>query len=485
MKGPYFFGIDIGTQGCRTVLVDTKGTVQGAAEERFPISDLSLQEQAPDHWWNAAMICMKRTIKEVKDSIRLSEVQALSVTSTSGTVIPVDHNFHPLHPAIMYSDRRSAKEGEHCRQLALENEISGYTGFNSSSGLSKIVWYLNEYPLLRRRIHRWLHATDYIIGKLSGQFTITDHTNVLKSGYDLIHHCWPDYLFEQLGLEKDWLPTVVASGKPVGTLSKTLADDLGLTQDVTVVSGMTDGCASQVASGAAAPGDWNTTIGTTLVIKGITRQPVHDPEDRLYNHRHPDGYWMPGGASNVGADWVAKKFGVALKKLNDEAKKLIPTKWLTYPLSGRGERFPFVAPHATGFEPEDLTDAQLFASGMEGVAYVERYAFELISELSGEQVVAVYTAGGGSNNETWRAIRANVLNLPIYKMQHVAGAAGAAILAASNTCFSSLHEATRSMCTLESEEVPDKMMAEKYEGRYRQFIQMLRNKGYIQSKPLC
>ena len=84
---------------------------------------------------------------------------------------------------------------------------------------------------------------------------------------------------------------------------------LGLPASIQVTVGITDGCASQIASGAVKPGDWNTTIGTTMVIKGVTKKQIVDEEGRIYSHRHPAGYWMPGGASNTGADWVTNEFG--------------------------------------------------------------------------------------------------------------------------------------------------------------------------------
>jgi sugar (pentulose or hexulose) kinase len=62
-----------------------------------------------------------------------------------------------------------------------------------------------------------------------------------------------------------------------------------------------------------------------MVIKGVTKNEVLDPLGRLYSHRHPAGYWMPGGASNTGADWVTNEFGDDLVNLNEQAEKLIPS----------------------------------------------------------------------------------------------------------------------------------------------------------------
>src|SRR5690606_36000694 len=42
------------------------------------------------------------------------------------------------------------------------------------------------------------------------------------------------------------------------------------------------------------------------------------------------------------------------------------------------------------FSPAGLDRVKLFAANMEGVAYIERYAFELIESLSGEKVGTIY-----------------------------------------------------------------------------------------------
>jgi sugar (pentulose or hexulose) kinase len=126
-----------------------------------------------------------------------------------------------------------------------------------------------------------------------------------------------------------------------------------------------------------------------------------------------------------------------------------------------------------------LSRAELFAAGMEGVAYIERYAYEMIEQLSGEKVTSVYTAGGASNSDAWLQIRSNVLQLPLYKMRHVTGAVGAAIIAASQTHFNSLTEAARALTQIEKEVHPRKEWMDIYEENYQRFIDILTFKGYI------
>jgi sugar (pentulose or hexulose) kinase len=480
----YFIGIDIGTQGARTVLLGEEGEVVSEKEQDFLLNERSREEQSPDEWWETCLRIAGELIKDARTKINITRIKAIAVTSTSGTVIPLDENNEPLHNALMYSDQRAAEVAAACKEKASDyfGSRPAYTGFNASSGLCKMVWYVKHFPEKVSQIDKWVHAADFITGKLSNNFAISDYTNALKSGYDVRKKQWPSYLYEQLPLKKEWLPKVIPSGAPIGQISPDVAQNIGLSSSIQVTTGMTDGCASQVASGAVKIGDWNTTLGTTLVIKGVTRKPVKDPKGRLYNHRHPMGWWMPGGASNTGADWITRDFNEDLAVLNQQAKKLMPTGSLAYPLCRKGERFPFVAPDAQGFASEGLNKAQLFTANMEGVGYIERYAFEMIESLSGEQVKAVYTAGGGSKSEVWLKIRSNILNLPIYKMKHVTGAVGAAILAASQTHFTSITEAVASLTQIDKEIQSTARLADEYEGTYQQFLERLQEKEYITKK---
>ncbi|MCF0073604.1 FGGY-family carbohydrate kinase [Dyadobacter sp. CY261] len=479
----YFVGIDVGTQGVRVVLLDDSGSPMGSSERVFPLTTGSREEQSPAMWWKSALECLQNLLVSVKGNIDLNCVKAVSVTSTSGTVIPLDENNEPLHNALMYSDTRPAAEGKLCRETAERYRPNGYTGFNASSGLSKMVWFVNHIPEKAARIKTWIHATDFIIGKLCGDYSVTDYTNALKSGFDVGTSEWPSYLAKHLPVRKEWLQKVVPSGTPIGTLLPALSERLGLNQ-IQVIAGMTDGCASQVASGAVQPGDWNTTIGTTLVIKGVTTREVRDPEGRLYNHRHPEGYWMPGGAGNIGADWVSADFTHDLPALTIAATKLIPTGLIAYPLLQQGERFPFIAPQARGFTPERTTREALFTANMEGVAFIERYAYEMIESLSGEDVRSIYTAGGGSNSDVWLTIRANVLNRPIHKCAHVTGAAGAAIVAAAGLHFGTLTKAVGAMTRIEKTIQPEPALVKAYEQQYQIFIQTLTEKGFIAGRVL-
>jgi sugar (pentulose or hexulose) kinase len=476
-------GVDVGTQGIRVVAVDPRGDLLSSHEQAFPLQDRTERhEQSSELWWDVSVNLLRAVATELRDVDEPAQPVALSVTSTSGTVIPLDAARQPLHPALMYDDPRASAQAERCRLASTHGDEPGIP-FGASYGLPKMLWYTETHPREAKRIASWCHAADFLLGRLSGVWGVTDPTNALKTGYDPERDEWPAFISEALGMPASWFPRVQSSGSVLGPLREVVAAETGLPPTLFVTTGMTDGCASQIAAGAVQPGEWSTTVGTTLVIKGVTRDLIRDPLGRVYSHRHPQGWWMPGGASNTGADWAARDYaGQDLSQLDREARAVIPTPWTVYPLLRAGERFPFIAPRARGFEPEGLGEPERYAARMEGVAYLERLAYEMLEGLSGERVARVSTAGGGSRGETWLTIRANVLRKPIVRMRHPEAAVGAAILAASGTLYDGLGEAAAAMTEVEREVAPDSLAAA-YDSGYAHFVTALTERGYLTPAP--
>jgi len=486
MTANLFMGIDVGTQGVRVLVVDTQGRRQASASQPLPRSSAVLPpgwfEQEATSWWTGVKACIQKTMSDLKArGYHAEDVIALSVDSTSGTILPIDETGRALHPALMYNDSRSASVLQHVRQSGgdLEKKL-GYA-FKSSFALPKIVWLHQNEPELFDRSARFIHATDYITGCLSGDFSLSDHSNALKTGFDLIDYKWPSFIEEELDVPLGKLPHIVSPGTPIGHVSSRAAYETGLSTTTQIVAGMTDGTASQMASGAVTVGEWNSTLGTTLVIKGISRDLLKDPLGRFYSHLHPQGMWMPGGASNTGAEWISKGYpGQNPSDLVAQAARHLPTNLIAYPLVRRGERFPFVAPEAQGFivgTPQDPFEQ--FAAEMEGVAYLERLAYETLENLGAKVGETIYVTGGGARSDLWLKVRASVLGRQMARPALGEAAMGAALLAASQTLYQSLDEAARHMVSIETVVEPDPQWEAIYEERYQAFFDACRTRGYI------
>ena len=311
----YVLGLDVGTQGARALVCDGEGNVLAQAAEDFESPkyiDLippGHAEQDPADWWNAASACLRRVTDELRHAGQSPQaIKAIAVDSTSGTIVPLDKSGRPLRPAIMYNDTRAVAEADECNSAgnALTDKL-GYK-FASSFALPKILWLKRNEPQIFEQTACFSHAADYIVSRLTGNFRISDTSNALKTGYDPIDRRWPEFISSALGFPTHMLPQVIGPGLTIGKVSERCAQETGLAPGTPVVAGVTDGTAGFLASGAVKVGDWNSTIGTTLVLRGVSTKLVKDPQGRIYCHAHPQGNWLPGGASNVGAECLAKLF---------------------------------------------------------------------------------------------------------------------------------------------------------------------------------
>jgi len=468
-----FVGLDLGTQGVRTTAVDKNGNIVSSSVENFIDGT-----RDPELWWDNCKKSFSSTVSRLNSQDR---ILSLVVTSTSGTLICVDDNGNPLADALMYNDPRGVEESEILnKKLDWLTEKLGYK-FNSSFGLSKVLWVKNNLPDIYEKTRYFLSPTDFINFKFTGELGITDHTNALKFGFDLIDYKWSEEL-EELGIDLLKLPGVVKPGEFLGNLRKELLIELGITYDIPLFTGLTDGTGGQIASGAVRVGESSTTLGTTLVIKGVTSMLVKDPLGRFYSHLHPEGYgWFPGGSSNVGGEALEKIFpGEDYRELDSRASSIIPTSLIIYPLVREGERFPFVEPKAKGFVAgEPSSRDELYAGYLEGIAYVERLCYDTLSKMSIDFGNMVYTVGGGSRSLIWLKIRASVMNKVLKRPEVASSGMGAAILGASKTFYSSLNTAVSRMVRIELEVEPERYLVSRYESNYKRFIEELSERGYL------
>jgi len=340
-------GLDLGTQSARAIAVTETGHVVGVGSRPLTSHrDGPRHEQDPDQWWQA----IAAATAEVMRDVPAGTVRGVAVDATSGTILLTDRRGRPVTPALMYDDTRAAD------QVARVNDAGqavwaelGYRRMQPAWALPKLLWLIQHYPGV---VHdaRLTHQNDVINRRLVGRDVPTDLSNALKTGAHLIQETWPTDILDSLGVLAQLLPDLVRSGTPIGTVCAAAAEATGIPEGTPVIAGATDGCAAQLGAGPLTVGNWNSVLGTTLVLKGVTRELLRDPLGAVYSHKAPSGDWLPGGASSTGAGVIARDFaGRNLDELNQAASAREPAAAITYPLVSRGERFPFVAPDAHGF----------------------------------------------------------------------------------------------------------------------------------------
>jgi len=474
MNAPVYLGIDLGTQSARVMAVTEEGFITASAS--YPLTstrDCARHEQDPEQWWRAVVVCARTVMSELGSQC---EVKGLAIDATSGTILLMDDQLRPLTPGLMFDDGRALDEAAEVNRAGegLWSELS--YRMQPSWALPKLVWLARNGKVAKDA--RLAHQNDFINARLAGRMLASDSSNSLKTGFDLIRMQWPWKILDALALEQRLFPEVVLPGVQIGEVSAAAYELTQIPAGTPIFAGMTDGCAAQIASGATTVGSWNSVIGTTLVIKGVTQQLLHDPLGVVYSHRSADGMWLPGGASSTGAGVIAREFPDAdLDALNRAAQQMGPVCLVAYPLAGKGERYPFVAPEAEGFViGQAASTEEKYAATLQGIAFIERLAFDALRKIGAPTYGSFTISGGATKSEALNQIRADVMQRTISVPCITGGAFGMAVLAAAHD--SSIAEVTKRMVRIERTIEPRRSFGD-YADQYAVLVDGLARRGWL------
>lgn len=472
--GSLWAGVDVGTQSVRALVADDAGVVLGTGTEPLTsMRDGVRHEQDPASWWTAAGGALRSALRDVD----ASRVRGVAVDATSGTILIADRAGTPISPALMYDDTRAAAEVDRVDEAgaALWTRL-GYRRMQPSWALPKLLWLLREHG---RPGARLVHQADHVTSRLAGHRVAADSSHALKTGYDLVDGRWPGDVLDALGVPAEVLPEVVLPGTGIGTVCAEAAAETGLPEGAAVVAGMTDGCAAQLGAGALRVGAWNSVLGTTLVLKGVTEELLADPTGVVYSHRSPDGGWLPGGASSSGAGVLTRLFpGRDLAALDAAAAAHEPASVVAYPLVSHGERFPFVAPDAEPFvcgRPDG--EADHYAAVLQGVAFVERLCFDHLDRLGAPVDGPLSLTGGATRSRYWCQLRADVLGRPVRLPDNAEPALGMAVLAAASG--GSVAETAGRMVRVRETVDPRPDAAGRFAAAYLRLVDELAGRGWL------
>ena len=394
---PLVLGIDLGTSGIRTAVVAGNGALLDCRFQAYGGAFCK------PHSWREGCGDL---IRAIPAQLR-SQLRALAVDGTSGTLLACDRDGCPLGEALPYS--QSCPE----MQSALQPLVDpGSPAASCSGSLARALRLLNlhgEVILLR-------HQADWMSGWLMNDWRWGEEGNNLRLGWDLITNSWPAR-FAELPWRQA-LPEIRCSGSILGTIALEQAKALGLADDLIIVAGTTDSNAAVLAADPG-PGDGITVLGTTLVMKCFTETPLYAPG--VTSHR-VGGRWLCGGASNAGAG-VLRRF-YSDDQLSELSRQIDPdtdSGLSLRPLPAPGERFPVD-------DPRPVSDALYLHGLLEGLAEIEAQGWQRLMALGASTPQRIISIGGGARNPQWRRLRERRLGCAVRSCQ-TPPAAGVARLA--------------------------------------------------------
>ncbi len=414
-----YLGIDFGTTGARSTVIDSQGTIHCETEYTFANKGQQ-QPELPSVWQNT----LWDLIEQIPPTIR-HQVRAIALDGTSSTVMLCNTDGIPVCEPILYNDARGAAVTERLRAIAPYN----HTVLSATSSLAKLLWLQDFREETAPTV--FLHQADWLAFLLHGKLGISDYHNALKLGFDVDTLCYPNWLIQGIaGAATPELPQVVAPGTPVGEVRAQVGDRFGFPRDCTVCAGTTDSIAAFLASGVNSPGEAVTSLGSTLAVKLLSHTRVDDSRYGIYSHKLGD-LWLVGGASNTGGAVLRHFFtDVELHNYSTQIDPAQESLLDYYPLLKKGDRFPINDPNLPPrLEPRPTDSVEFLHGLLESIARIEARGYQLLQELGATALTKVYTAGGGAKNSVWSAIRKRYLKVPVETPIHTAAAYGTALLA--------------------------------------------------------
>ncbi|MEM9427208.1 MAG: FGGY-family carbohydrate kinase [Pseudomonadota bacterium] len=415
-------GIDLGTSGVRSAVLDRSGDVVAMARGSY--GDNADDRRDPIRWWNAVSDCLDAQVVALREAgVDPRAITGLAVDGTSGSLVLTDASLEPVTRALMYDDGGFHEEADKIAAVAPASHVARGPG----SALARALRLVTEDT--RGRALHLLHQADFIACRFVGQGGWSDYNNALKTGFDPKAEAWPDWISD-LPMPATLLPHAKPPGYRIGHITARLAHRFGLSEEVAVHAGTTDSLAAFLAAAKPEPGAAVTSLGTTLAIKLHSEERIDDPALGLYAHRLGDG-WLVGGASNTGGGVLKSLFSDDdLARLSAEIDPKLESPCDFYPLCKPGERFPLNDPGLQPrLSPRPKNDADFLHGILESIARIEKQAYQVIADRGALHPTQVITAGGGARNQTWAAIRSRVLGVQVVEAEFAEAAVGAARLA--------------------------------------------------------
>jgi len=425
--------LDCGATNVRTVAVSQKGIMLAyhavanntQPDPRFKggtVWDV-------DEIWGKFQITTREVLKQVDPQT----VAAITVTTFGVDGAPFDRDGTMLYPVISWQCLRTEPVMKQIGQyISLQDlfQISGLQPFSFNT-INKLIWLREHHSDILERCSAFLFLPSVFIFKLTGQM-VNDSTMAGTSMLtDLKQRTFSNDIFSAIGVSPGIFPEMVEPGSLVGSVLPDPAKSLGIPEGIPVVAAGHDTQFAIFGSGALehvpvlSSGTWeilmvrarDVDLNQTLLDSGVTTE--FDAIPGLYN---PGIQWIASGT----LEWIARSFYSELhgqaslyKTMMAEASKCPP-----------GCRGVFVNPDFLkvsqgmnkgwiGGLHMDTGRGDIYRAALEALAFKTRKSLKLLEHTCSFSAPQLICVGGGSRNDVWNQIRADILGIPVQTIDQI------------------------------------------------------------------
>ncbi|MEI7904781.1 MAG: FGGY-family carbohydrate kinase, partial [Candidatus Firestonebacteria bacterium] len=272
----------------------------------------------------------------------------------------------------------------------------------------------------------WLCLPDYLIYRFTGEYA-TDYSIATRTAaFDIKNRKWSSLMLEALGVGESFFAKASASGTIVGRITRKAAEESGLAVGTKIGLGGHDHVVGSYGIGMFRGGDLLDSIGTAegvvMLMNDYGRvKQIYDSGFSMGCYTGGEMYYIMSGINCSGGltEWFLREFYD--EKLSKEEKYLRLAADLKKAKSGSGGvlTLPFWLGRGAPFKDSlakgailgltpNSTKSDILGSLYEGLSYEFRQTMEAMQEAAGVKVKNLNVIGGGTRNNYWMTVKANI-----------------------------------------------------------------------------
>jgi glycerol kinase len=427
----YILALDQGTTSSRAILYDRTGTIRSLAQREFEqiYPYAGWVEHDPEEIWASQMSVAVEALS--RGNCRPRDIAALGITNQRETTIVWERRTgKPVHNAIVWQDRRTARICQELREQGLEETIRSRTGLliDAYFSASKIMWILEHVKGAREKANAGELAfgtvDSWLIWNLtSGRLHTIDASNASRTMLFNIHEGeWDRELVDAFHIPNSLLPEVRCSSEKYAQVSTSLA--LG---DVPITGVAGDQQAALFGQACFRPGMAKCTYGTGAFLLQTLGRESKPSKNRLlttvaWQKDNKLEYAMEGSVFVAGSvvQWLRDGLGVI--RTSDEIEALalsVPDNGDVYVVPAfTGLGAPHWDPHARGAIigiTRGTKAGHIGRASLESIAYQVADLIGAMQEDSGIPINELRVDGGAARNDTLLQFQADLLGIPVVR----------------------------------------------------------------------
>ncbi len=465
-------GLDLGTSGVKSVLLDAVGAVVGQSTAPLPLSHPHplWSEQDPSDWWQAT----QEAVAQLRQQHDLTRVRGVGLSGQMHGAVLLDSADRVLRPAILWNDGRAHAE---CSELETAEPLSrAITGNLAMPGFTapKLLWVRRHEPDAFARLSRVLLPKDWLRLRMTGE-AISDMSDAAGTLWlDVGGRRWSRAMLAATDLAETHMPWLAEGTEIAGHLRADIATEWGLPAGIPVAAGASDNAAGAVGIGCINPGQAFVSLGTSGVVFVADSAFLPDVEHAVHAFCHCiPGMWHRMSVTLSAAAslaWWAHIAGA------NEASLLAELQEAGVASTGGPVFLPYLSGERTPHNDAGASGAFVGLTAAHGRADITRAVLEGVAfaladglnalEVRGGYIHGLTAIGGGARSPLWLRILSSALDRPLRTVSggDVGPALGAARLARIASGDGSVADTCITLPTT-AEFAPDAALARQLESR--------------------